>query len=146
MVGAIKQMTKTKTKVITSGYFIWMHVGHLELLKRSSRYGKLTVVLNNDKQQKLKYGKVIVPFAERKKILESIKYVDRVVQSIDTDKTVCKTLAKYKPTIFTKGGDRFKGEIPEKEVCKKFKIKIVDGLGKKVQSSSSLIKSLCTKN
>jgi cytidyltransferase-like protein len=131
-----------KNNVITSGYFIWFHVGHLELLKKASDLGKLTVLLNNDEQQILKYGKIIVPYSERAKILESICYVDKVVPSIDSDRTVCKSLAKYQPEIFAKGGDRFEGEIPETETCKKFNIKIVDGLGNKIQSSSSLMKCI----
>ena len=49
---------------------------------------------------------------------------------------------KYKDCnlIFAKGGDRFSNEIPEAKVCKELGIKIVDGLGEKIQSSSWLIK------
>ena len=126
--------------VATSGYFIWLHYGHIECFKGAKKMGQLTVILNNDYQQKLKYGKIIVPYSQRKKVIESIKYVDRVVKSIDKDGTVCKTLALYKPVVFAKGGDRFKNEIPELSICKKYNIKIVDGLGKKIQSSSKLIK------
>ena len=42
--------------------------------------------------------------------------------------------------IFTKGGDRFANEIPEKVVCESLGIKIVDGLGLKTHYSSDMIK------
>ncbi len=45
-----------------------------------------------------------------------------------------------KPDIFAKGGDRTIDNIPEKEICEKFGIKMVFGVGgEKVQSSSWLI-------
>jgi cytidyltransferase-like protein len=128
--------------VAVSGYFICLHVGHIEYLQKASELGRVTVILNNDKQQKLKYGKIIVPLRERKIIMESIKYVSEVIESIDTDRTVCKTLRMIYPDIFAKGGDRFSGEIPEKKVCDELKIKIVDGLGEKIQSSSNILKKL----
>jgi len=129
--------------VVTSGYFIWLHVGHIELFKRAKELGdSLIVILNNDYQQILKYQKVIVPFEQRKKILESIKYIDKVIESEDRDKTVCKTLEIIKPDIFAKGGDRYKFEIPERKICEKYNIKIIDGLGNKIQSSSELLKNV----
>ena len=128
--------------VATSGYFIWVHVGHMEYFKKASELGKVVVILNNDHQQILKYGKIIVPFEERKKVLEGIKYIDRVIESIDKDRTVCDSIVAIKPNIFAKGGDRFEGEIPEKATCDKLGIKIIDGLGSKIQSSSELIKKL----
>ncbi len=132
-------------KIITSGYFIWLHIGHIESFKQASKLGpELVIILNNDKQQILKYGKIIVPFEERKKILEELIWVDEVVESIDWDRTVCKSIEKYadEGDIFAKGGDRFLGEIPEKEICDRLNIKIVDGLGAKVQSSSELLEKI----
>ena len=122
-------MNNPITVVATSGYFDPIHSGHIELFKKAKELGdRLIVILNTDKQSKLKKGFVFMPQAERKKIIESIRWVDEVVYSIDKDTTQCKTLAKLKPNIFAKGGDRFAGEIPETLVCKKLGIKIVDGL------------------
>lgn len=133
--------------IINSGYFDPLHVGHIECMELSKKIGdKLIIILNNDMQVKLKKGKPFMPEEERKKIVESLKPVDEVLVSIDKDKSVCesiKTLAeKYKghEIIFAKGGDRFSDEIPEAKICKNFGIKIVDNLGKKIQSSSWLIK------
>ena len=64
--------------------------------------------------------------------------LDEVFLSIDMDTTVCKSLEAIKPNIFTNGGDRTNEEIPESMVCKKYGIEILDGLGKKIRSSSGL--------
>ena len=40
--------------------------------------------------------------------------------------------------IFANGGDRSLEEIPETKVMKKYNIKMVDGLGDKIRSSSDL--------
>ena len=134
-------MIKIKEKIIAvSGYFDPLHVGHIEYLKLAKALGdKLIVILNNDKQCILKKGGYFMSQKQRKTILEAIKYVDDVYVSIDTDKTVCKSLEVVKPDIFAKGGNRYKDEIPEADICKKLGIKIIDGLGKKIQSSSELV-------
>ena len=87
----------------------------------------------------MKKGYEFIPFRERIEIVKSLKFVDDVFPSIDEDETVSKSLAKLKPNIFAKGGDRFSGEIPETPICKELGIEIVDGLGAKIQSSSDLI-------
>ncbi len=126
--------------VAASGYFDPVHFGHIEYLKKAKALGdKLIVIVNNAEQTILKKGFEFMPFKERMEIVKALKYVDDVFPSIDTDKTVCKSLEKLKPNIFAKGGDRFSSEIPEAETCRKNNIKIVDGLGDKVQSSSDLV-------
>lgn len=128
--------------IVTSGYFNPIHIGHIEYLKLAKNLGgKLIVILNNDEQARLKKSKSFMPLKERKIIMEAIEYVDEVFVSIDKDLSVCKSLEAIKPDIFAKGGDRFNYEIPESKVCKRLGIKVIDGLGKKIQSSSELIKS-----
>ena len=131
--------------VINSGYFDPLHVGHIECMELSKKLGdKLVIILNNDHQCILKKGKPFMPQDEREKIMESLRFVDEVFISIDKDKTQCETLKflaeKYKghEIIFAKGGDRFSDEIPETEVCNEYGIKLIDGLGEKIQSSSDL--------
>ena len=75
---------------------------------------------------------------DRLEIVKAIKYVDEVFLSVDQDKTVCKSLELIRPNIFANGGDRSTDEVPETSVCKKYKIEMVDGLGEKIRSSSSL--------
>ena len=127
--------------VAISGYLDPVHVGHLELIQKAKALGdKLIVIVNNTEQAIMKKGFEFMPFSERLKIIKEIKGVDDVFPSIDTDRTVCKSLAALKPDIFANGGDRHQGEIPEAAICHKLGIKMIDGLGDKIQSSSDLVK------
>lgn len=126
-------------KVAVSGYFDPIHIGHLEYLKMAKDLGDyLIVIVNNDYQSNLKKGKSFMNELDRVKIVKALKLVDEVFLSIDKDKTVCKSLEKLKPDIFANGGDRSTEEIPEAEVCVNFNIKMIDGLGDKIRSSSEL--------
>ena len=75
-----------------------------------------------NKDQK-KNGKCRFPDKERQTILESIRYVDKVVISIDTDDSVAKTLNIIKPDIFAKGQELFQSEI---QMCLQHKINIAN--------------------
>jgi len=124
--------------VVASGYFDPLHVGHLEYLELAKKLGdKLIVIVNSDIQAKLKKGKSFMNEQDRMKIVLSIKWVDDVFLSIDTDESQCKSLEKIKPNFFVNGGDRKNNEIPEANICKKLNIKIIDGLGEKIRSSSN---------
>ena len=126
-------------KIAVSGYFDPIHVGHLEYLKMAKSLGDiLVVIVNNNHQCVLKKGKFFMDENDRLEIVKAIKYVDEVVLSVDQDKTVCKSLELIRPNIFANGGDRSTDEVPETSVCKKYKIEMVDGLGEKIRSSSSL--------
>ena len=128
-----------KVKIAVSGYFDPIHVGHLEYLKMAKSLGDiLVVIVNNNHQCVLKKGKFFMDENDRLEIVKAIKYVDEVVLSVDQDKTVCKSLDLIRPNIFANGGDRSSDEVPETSVCKKYKIEMVDGLGEKIRSSSSL--------
>lgn len=134
-------MSKKPITVAISGGFDPPHIGHYRLFKAAKKLGdRLVVILNSDRFLMKKKGYVFMPFKERKEILESCKWIDRVVPCIDNDHTVCKTLAKLKPDVFANGGDRRRSNIPEVAVCKKYDIKMVDGVGgDKAQSSSRLV-------
>ncbi len=126
-------------KIAISGYFDPIHVGHLEYIELSKKLGDyLIVIINNNHQCKLKKGKYFMDEKDRMKIVSAIEWVDEVFLSIDTDKTVCKSLEKIKPDIFANGGDRYNTEIPEAVVCRRYGIELLDGLGKKIRSSSDL--------
>ena len=140
---------KTKKKIIVavSGGFDPVHIGHVRMFKEARALGdELVVILNNDNWLLAKKGSVFMPEAERKEVLESIKYVDRVMLTEhtrdDPDRSVCRELARVRPDIFSNGGDRKNAnDIPEAKVCKDLGIKMVFNTGKggKVQSSSWLI-------
>ena len=125
--------------VVTSGYFDPLHIGHIECLELAKKLGdKLIVIINSDLQAKLKKGKSFMNEGDRMKIISALRCVDEVFLSIDKDKTQCESLKYLKPHIFAKGGDRTSCEIPESKVCKELGIEIIDGLGKKIRSSSKL--------
>lgn len=129
--------------VCVSGYFDPVHVGHIEYFQKSKKIGtKLMVIVNNDEQAILKKGKSFMHLDERVKIIKEFRCVDMVVTSIDTDRTVCKTLetVEPKPYYFCNGGDQNNNTIPETDVCNKRGIELRDGFGDKIQSSSWLIK------
>ena len=130
---------ETKKIVAISGYFDPLHIGHIDLIKRARNLGNyLIVIVNSDEQVVLKKGRSFMPQDERIEIMKSLKFVDKVILSIDKDRTVCKTLEMVKPDIFANGGDRITGNIPEQEVCDRLGIKMVNNLGEKLQSSSKL--------
>ncbi len=142
-----KKTDKKPVIVAVSGYFNPLHVGHLEMIEKSKKLGDmLVVIVNNDKQVKLKNRVPFMSEKDRVKIISALRDVDKVVLAIDDYKLpsgeipVIKTLAKIKPNIFANGGDRHNIiNVPEYEICKKLNIKLVDGLGKKIRASSQMI-------
>ena len=130
---------KNKIRVAVSGYFDPIHVGHLEYLKMAKELGdSLVVIVNNNHQCELKKGKPFMDQNDRLEIVKALRFVDEVFLSIDKDRTVCKSLEVVRPNIFANGGDRATSEVPETPICKKYNIKMVDGLGDKIRSSSNL--------
>jgi len=126
-------------KVAISGYFDPIHVGHLEYIEMSKKLGDyLIVIVNNNKQCVLKKGKPFMDEMDRMKIVKAIKWVDEVFLSVDEDGTVCESLEKIKPDVFTNGGDRHNTECPEAVICRKYEIELLDGMGDKIRSSSDL--------
>ena len=133
--------------VIVSGYFNPLHKGHIDYFHKAKSLGDLLfVIINNDIQRDLKGSKKFMLEDERALIVKELKVVDEVFISIDQDKTVVKTIEKifnkFSKTLelsFANGGDQNNNLIPESHICKELSIKLIDGLGKKIQSSSWLL-------
>ena len=127
----------SKKVVITYGTFDLFHIGHLELLKRLSKLGdKLIVAVSTDKFNEKKGKKTIIPYKQRAKIINSIKYVDKVIPE-KSWKQKRKDIKKYGVDIFAIGDD-WKGEFDFlKEDCKVVYLKRTEGI-----SSTKLKKSL----
>lgn len=138
-----------KKAVIVSGYFNPIHKGHLEYFNNAKVLAdELFVIVNNDHQRVLKGSKEFQKEDERMIIVSNIKAVDKVILSIDEDRTVCATLKMIAEKLgnefelaFANGGDQNNDAIPEKPICEKVGIMLIDGLGDKIQSSSWLLKS-----
>ena len=133
--------------IIVSGYFNPLHRGHIEYFHSARQYAdKLIVIVNNDNQRKKKGTKKFMSQEERLIIISELRVVDYAELSIDNDRTVIKTISKIYDNyhdkyqiFFGNGGDQNNRTIPEDKICKDLNIKLVDGLGEKIQSSSWLI-------
>lgn len=67
-------------KVITYGTFDLLHYGHISILKRAKELGDyLIVAISTNEFNELKGKKCYFTYEERKKMVESIKYVDLVI-------------------------------------------------------------------
>ncbi|HDY72644.1 MAG TPA: cytidyltransferase [bacterium] len=138
-----KKKKDKEALVAVSGYFNPVHIGHIRMFEEAKKLGtKLVVIINNDKQVKLKGSCPFINEKERMEIIASFAVVDSIILAIDEDRTVCKTLGLIKPDIFANGGDRIRKNIPEVTVCKKINCKMVFNVGRrgKIQSSSWLLK------
>ena len=145
----VKKLDRDAVKLIcVSGYFDPIHIGHIEYLTNAKLWGskfgwsdkQLIVIVNNSRQAFLKKNFEFMKCAERLKIVNALRVVDWVIESIDEDGTVCKTLELIKPDIFAKSGDRHIDDVPETPICKRLGIAMVDVPGEKIQSSSDLVK------
>ena len=137
-------MSKQKA-IMVSGYFNPIHKGHIEYINTAkSLVDALFVIVNNDQQRALKGSKEFQEETERLFIVCNLKAVDHALLSIDSDRTVCATIAKtYGESYalaFANGGDQNNRSIPEVPICKKLGFALIDGLGEKIQSSSWLLK------
>ena len=137
-----------KKIIILSGGFDPVHKGHIRMFKEAKNMGDVFVGLNSDDWLLRKKSRFFMPFIERKEILESIKYIDRVIDFNDSDDTACNLIKdifsrhSLKNNIcFGNGGDRTNTTTPEVQYCTKNDIEMIWGLGGgKIQSSSDLLK------
>lgn len=133
--------------IVVSGGFDPIHSGHIAYLKSAKAHGdKLLVALNSDDWLKNKKGKFFMSFNERKTIIESISFVDEVIDFEDDDLgSAIKALEKVKnlypnqSIFFANGGDRTDINIPEMSVPD---IDFIFGVGGgKTNSSSWILKN-----
>ena len=99
-------------RMYTTGCFDIFHYGHLNILKRSKEMcNTLIVGVSTDElifKEKGRYP--IIPFKDRIKVIESIKYVDLVIPQIDKNKQ--KVVDEYKIDAISVGSD-WKGRYPK---------------------------------
>lgn len=132
--------------VAVSGGFDPVHIGHVRMFEEARALGDvLVVILNNDNWLEKKKGHFFMSQKERREILESIRWVDKVMLTRHPrnaqDMSVCAELRRLKPDIFANGGDRKLGNVPEVGVCREIGCRMVFNVGRggKVQSSSWLL-------
>lgn len=134
-----------RTISICSGYFNPLGQHHIDYLEEASKFGKLIVIVNNDKQVALKGSYEFQDEQERLRIVRSLKCVDQAFLSIDKDGSVVKTLEMiyflhpWHGLVFTNGGDRKEGgcNSAEEEFCKLHDIELAYNVGGSKAGSSS---------
>lgn len=132
-------------RVIVSGFFNPLHGGHVDMIEAAANLGdNLIVIVNNDKQQLLKKGKIILDEENRMRLIKALKMVDEVVLSVDQEPPVIDTIkliAEHYPKdqlIFANGGDRISDKVtPEATLCHELGIEMVYGVGGSIKADSS---------
>jgi len=136
-----------KRKVIVSGGFDPVHVGHIRLFNDASLLGDLIVLLNSDAWLIKKKGYNFMDWKDKKEIIENLSCVSEVLDFEDDElgsanNGLIKVAEKYPDCeiIFANGGDRISDNIPEISCCEKYCIKMVWNIGgSKARSSSDLV-------
>jgi len=94
-----------KKRVITYGTFDMFHIGHLRLLRRLADMGdELIVGVSTDEFSREKNKTVFIPFEHRAEIVESIKFVDRVIPEYSWEQKIA-DIEKFDVDIFAMGDD-----------------------------------------
>ncbi len=98
--------------IITYGTFDLLHVGHVNLLKRAKEMGDYLIVgLSTDDFNILKHKQSFYSFEDRKIILESVRYVDKVIPERTWEQKK-EDILTYHVDTFVMGND-WKGKFDE---------------------------------
>lgn len=93
-------------KIITYWTFDLTHIWHIRLLKRAKKlWDYLIVWVSSDDFNNLKWKKSHFSFEERKEILESLRYVDKVIKEEDWEQKQ-NDIKKYWINTFAMWNDR----------------------------------------
>lgn len=105
-------------KIITYGTFDLLHIGHINILSRCKSMGDCLIVgLSTDEFNNKKNKSAYFKYEHRKEILQSIKYVDKVIPEESWDQKI-EDIKKYNVDIFVIGDD-WRGKFDYlKEYCK----------------------------
>lgn len=105
----------------TTGVFDLFHVGHLNILEKAKEQCDYLIVgvSTDELVQNYKHKTPVIPFEQRIKIVEAIKYVDKVVPQVSLDKVIA--YEKYKFNAIFHGDDWKNSDLynkMEKELSK----------------------------
>ena len=94
------------SKVLATGIFDLLHIGHVYFLNQAKKLGDhLTVLITCDRVASSQKRKPIYNESERKKLIDSLKVVDASIignESVD----YCRTLNELQPDILALGFDQ----------------------------------------
>lgn len=130
----------------TMGVFDLFHIGHLNIIKNAKSLCDFLVVgvTTDERAKKIKGHLPVIPFEERFKIIESLKYVDKVIPKCSSK--ITEDWKQINFDLFVKGSD-WEGTAKGNELKTK-----LDKLGVKVvffpytqKTSSSVLRDAITK-
>ena len=109
----------------TTGVYDMFHIGHLNILKRAKENCEYLIVgvSTDELVSSYKHKKPIIAFEDRIAIVESIKYVDKVVAQDSMDKIVA--LDKFEFDVVFVGSD-WQGTEKWNKIEEDFKARGVD--------------------
>ncbi|PAE86769.1 glycerol-3-phosphate cytidylyltransferase [Shouchella clausii] len=115
-------------KIITYGTFDLLHWGHIHLLQRAKQFGDyLIVAISTDEFNQLKNKRAYYSYEHRKKILEAIRYVDKVIAEENWEQKA-KDIQKYGIDVFVMGDD-WRGKFDHlKEHCEVIYLPRTEGI------------------
>lgn len=133
--------------IVVSGGFDPLHSGHINMFKQANEFGSVWAIVNTDEWLQRKKGYNVLSYSERSLIVESNKYIDKVIKGMDDNDTVVKNLQYlYKDKVefaFANGGDRIPTTTPEMAYCFEHNIPMLFNIGGvKTESSSKIIRNL----
>ena len=114
-------MSEKKFRIgYTTGVFDLFHIGHLNVLRNAKEQCNYLIVgVSTDELVKeYKHKEPIIPFEERVKIVEAIKYVDEVVPQTSMDKYAAWEKLKYNALFH---GDDWKNSDMYNKYMEEFK-------------------------
>jgi len=129
--------------VMTSGYFLYLHNGHIDYLREATRYGNIWItIVNGNEATKKKYGKLYVDAEVRAKVISSLKFVHYT--TIFDAPEMSEAIKILKPAIVYNSGDRDNNNSNKEEnrACREVGAKMIFGGAAKVNSSSQILKNI----
>ena len=141
-------MTQPDRISIVSGYFNPIHIGHLRMIRAAKDLAPhLVVIVNNDRQQLLKKGRILMTEDDRQAIVAELRSVDEAFVAVDDDPTVVASLRSVRERypdaelLFCNGGDRSDAGDPvpsaEAHLTEEIGLQMVYGVGGEEKSDSS---------
>lgn len=109
--------------VMLFGTFDIVHQGHLDFFQQARKHGNyvIAVVARDVRAEEIKKKKLVHNEKERKKFLEAIRYLDKVV--LGDKKDVYAMVKKMKPNTIVLGYDQYQFTEQLKEKIQEFGLK-----------------------
>lgn len=133
--------------ILVTGGFDPLHSGHISMFLDAMKYGKVVVGINSDASVRSKKGAVLLPFEERRLVVDTNKYIFSTLQEendlYNSYNLIYQFYRKYSgkniTLYFGNGGDRTEStkNKAESDLCNSLGITQVFNLGGSKTASSS---------